>query len=353
MTKPKKMTAEAAASSPRKPAASRAAEMIARYEALDRALVAKDFPATSPWWMAQVRRYFESGRRQIVLRVGRRGGKSTTLCRIGVVEALYGGHRVPPGDLGVVAVISLSRDEAAQRLRTVKAILDALGVAYKPIDGGIELEGRSVGFKVYTASIAGVSGFTAICVICDEVAKWRDADTGANPAKKVLASVRPTVATMPLARIVLSSSPLGKLDAHAAAFDAGDDDFQIVAMAPTWVANPTITEADTHALERDEAKRQREPGRRHRARAPLSAQGEQAPAPRPRHARVLRHRGDVRRERRALDHGPQRSHDARHAPHVRARRAPLARAGRSARRRRRRDPRAGSSCCRERGSKCG
>jgi hypothetical protein len=133
-------------------------------------------------------------------------------------------------------------------------------VAHKPLDGGIQLIERPVGFKVYTATIRGVSGFTGICVICDEVAKWRDADTGANPAKEVLASVRPTMATMPLARIVLSSSPMGKLDAHAAAFEEGEDDFQIVDFAPTWVANPTITEDDTRKLERDEAKRQREYG---------------------------------------------------------------------------------------------
>ncbi len=140
-----------------------AAEMNARFDALERALVAKGFPATSPWWREKgVRRHFDHGGRQVVLRVGRRGGKSSTLCRIGVVEALYGRHVVPPGDLGVVAIISVNRDEASQRLRTIKAILDAIGVAYRPIDGGIELEGRSVGFKVYTASVSGVSGFTAI-----------------------------------------------------------------------------------------------------------------------------------------------------------------------------------------------
>jgi hypothetical protein len=68
------------------------------------------------------------------------------------------------------------------------------------------------------------------------------------------------MATMPLAKIVLSSSPMGKLDAHADAYEDGDNDFQITAFAPTWVANPTISEADTHALERDERRRLREYG---------------------------------------------------------------------------------------------
>lgn len=232
--------------------------IVQRLHALDKALALQGFPRTSPWWLETLERFYATGNRQLVLRVGRRGGKSSTLCRVGVLEALYGEHHVPPGDLGVVAIVSTHRDEAAQRLRTVKAILDALSVKYRPIDGGIELADRPVAFKVYTASISGVSGFTAISVVCDEVSKWRDSDTGANPAREVLSSLRPTMATQPNARIFLSSSPLGRLDAHAAAFDRGDDDFQCVGFAPTWVANPSLTEAATHALERDEDRWSRE-----------------------------------------------------------------------------------------------
>jgi hypothetical protein len=237
-----------------------ASEILRRFVALDQLLQSKGFPATSPWWHRTVRRFYESGRRQLVGRVGRRGGKSSTLCRVAVVEALWGKHVVPPGDLGVVAFISTTRDEANQRIRTIKAILDALGVAYKPCEGGIELLEKPIAFKVYTATVSGVSGFTGICIICDEVAKWKDADTGANPAAEVLASVRPTMATQPEARIILSSSPVGQWDAHYDAFEAGDSEFQVTAVAPTWVANPTVTEAATHTLEPDEAIRNREYG---------------------------------------------------------------------------------------------
>ena len=67
----------------------------------------------------------------------------------------------------MVAFLSTTRDEASQRLRTIRAILDALGVKYRPVDGGVELADRPIVFKVYTASIAGVSGFTCICAVCD------------------------------------------------------------------------------------------------------------------------------------------------------------------------------------------
>jgi hypothetical protein len=238
-------------------------ELLARYDELDAKLVKAGFPETSAWWRETFERFIRSKKRQLVDRVGRRGGKSSSISRLAVVVALYGRHVIPPGDVGVVAIISTDRSEAMGRLTTIKAILDAMKVAYRPLQApkvGIALVDRPIEFRVFAASIAGVSGFTAIFVLCDEVAKWRDKDTGANPATTVLASVRPTMATQPNARIVLSSSPMGRLDAHYDAFEEGTNELQVTAEAPTWIANPTITEKDTRALEPDEATRMREYG---------------------------------------------------------------------------------------------
>ena len=158
----------------------------------------------------------------------------------------------------MVAIISVKREEANERIATIKKILDTIQVKYRPIENGVALTDRPIAFRVYVASISGVSGFTGICIICDEVSKWKDADTGANPAREVLSSVRPTMATQPNSRIFLSSSPMGRLDAHAKHFDEGETEIQSVAFAPTWIANPTVSEARTHALEPDEDKWRRE-----------------------------------------------------------------------------------------------
>jgi Terminase RNaseH-like domain len=226
------------------------------YLELERRLVAAGFPATSAWWLRQVERYFSSSEAQIVFRVGRRGGKSTTLTRVGLTEILFGDRDIPPGDCGMFAIISTDRSEAARKLRGAREMLDTLGVRYRSlgVPNAIQLVGRRVGVQVFTASIAGVSGFTAVFVLCDEVSKWKDADTGTNPATEVLASVRPTLAGVsPAARCILSSSPFGDIDAHAKAYDRGDvEGEQWTAFAETWVARPTLTEAETHRLEANE-----------------------------------------------------------------------------------------------------
>jgi hypothetical protein len=237
-----------------------AGTFLTRYDRLDAALVAAGFPPTSPWWRGQLERFFRSGRRQFVLRVGRRGGKSSTLCRVAVAWALWGSHAVPPGDIGVVAFVSVSRDESAQRLRTIEAVLKVLEVAYRRSGDAIELEDARAAFKTFTASVAGVSGPTCIMVLGDELAKWKDADTGSNPASEVIASLKPTVATQPNAPLFWSSSAFSKDDFHAAMFDRGETSDQLVAHAATWEANPSVSEESTHELEPDAATWQREYG---------------------------------------------------------------------------------------------
>jgi hypothetical protein len=218
---------------------------------LDRRLVAAGWPKTSDWWRQTLSRFYRSTCPQLVLRVGRRGGKSSTLCRIAVLEALMGEHHVAPGDTGVVAIVSVSKPEAKERLETIEKILHVLGVDHKALAERIDLLDESIAFRVFAATVGGVSGFSGICILCDEVSKWLDKDAGSNPATEVLASVRPTMAGLPNAKIFLSSSPMTPHDAHAHAFDVGNTALQQVAFAETWIARPTLTEEETRRLESD------------------------------------------------------------------------------------------------------
>lgn len=219
---------------------------------LDAKLVEAGYPALSDWWRRSFKAFYESGKRQLVLRVGRRGGKSSSLCRLAVCEAMWGQHRIPPGDTGIVAIVSVNKDQAVERIETIESILRAVGIPYKRTGDVIELPGRPVRFKVFAASTMAAVGFTAICVICDEMALWRNEKTGANPADTILAFIKPTMMTQPNAKIFLSSSPFSTLDAHHKNYTIGDNATQMVQYAPTWIANPSITEEQTRELESDE-----------------------------------------------------------------------------------------------------
>jgi hypothetical protein len=229
---------------------------------VDEGLVRCGFPPTSPWWRAEIERFIRAlaagddrRMRRWVIRAGRRAGKSSTLARLAVVWAMVGPWSVPRGDIGVVAFVSVSKDEAGARMRTIAAILDALKLEYEQRTDEIELNdkrSRHMLFKVYAATTRATVGFTGILVIGDESARYESRDTAANPAGEVFASLAPTLATQRYGFTIACSSPWGADDWHAQRFDEGDTDHQLVSFAPTWVANPTITEADTHAFEPDE-----------------------------------------------------------------------------------------------------
>lgn len=218
---------------------------------LDERLRAAGWPGLSAFWKRTLQRFFGSKARRLVLRVGRRGGKSLTMCKLALLIALCGEWTaaLPPGELGVLAFLSVDKEEAASRLRTITAMLDALGEPYARRGDEVELERRPALFRVLTATVAGVVGRTCISVFADEVSRWKDAETGANPAREIIASVAPSMATIREARLFLVSSPWSETDFHAQEFERGDTEHQQVAQAATWEANPTLTEDQTKALE--------------------------------------------------------------------------------------------------------
>jgi hypothetical protein len=247
-----------------------AEQFLERFWRMDAQLAAAGFAPISPWWREQTERFIRAlvaapqGKpanwpdksptlRRLVIRAGRRAGKSSTLARLAVAWAWFGPWHVPLGDIGVVAFVSVSKDEAGARLRTIGTILETLGLEHDPRTDEVELlEGRPVLFKVFAATTRAAVGFTAILVIGDEAARWESRDTAANPAGEVFGSLAPTLATQRYGFTVACSSPWGADDWHAQRFDEGDTDHQLVSFAPTWVANPTISEEQTHAFEPDD-----------------------------------------------------------------------------------------------------
>jgi hypothetical protein len=243
-----------------------ASAFLSKLAALDRKLVAAGFHQTSPWWRRELERFVHAlargdraGVRRWVIRAGRRAGKSSTLCRLAVAWALWGSWHVPAGDVAVVAFVSVSKDESSARLRTIAEILKALHVPFEQRGEELEVTGsRPVLFRTIAATTKAGVGFTSIVVMGDEVSRWEARDSAANPAREVLGSLFPTLASQPFGFSVLCSSPWSTDDYHAELYDSGNTDHQITSHASTWTANPTISEERTRELEPDPRTWQRE-----------------------------------------------------------------------------------------------
>lgn len=225
----------------------RKALLAALFE-LDATLETHGVPPLSPKWRADLTRWAERGSRRLVIRAGRRSGKSLTLCKLAIALALYGGVSVPTGDTAWAVFVSTTVVEALARLATIATFLDKLGVSYERSGNQIRLAGAPLGFVVLACSFRSAVGMTAFMIAGDEVARWEV--EGLNPAPEVAATLLPMTLTIGPAIDVWSSSPLGTLDLHAEMVEAGDDERQTVITGASWEYNPTVSEDQCRALAR-------------------------------------------------------------------------------------------------------
>ncbi|MGE5789215.1 MAG: hypothetical protein ACM3ZE_31790 [Myxococcales bacterium] len=219
---------------------------------IDARLAKAAIPPLTDWWRETLARWYRHPTAlSLVARVGRGGCKSHTATKVALTETLLGQWQIPPGERHYFAIVSVNRSEAMQRLRLLEAMLRALGVGFERSGDEIALVDKPLGFKVFACNVGAVSGFRCIGFICDELAKWSADDAAADPAVEVIASLGAMCVTHPNARKLLVSSPLSTVDEHCRRHDMGDTNDQLVAFAPTWVANPSVTEEQTHRIEPD------------------------------------------------------------------------------------------------------
>ncbi len=217
----------------------------------ERRLAASGVHRLTPWWFEQLARFFAGAYRVFVGRVGRGGTKSHVAVKVAIASVLGRDWRVPTGERHFFAFVSQNKSEASQRLVQIETWLRILGVRCTRRGDAVDLDDLPLGFRVFACQIGAVSGFRCIGFVCDELAKWRNA-MGANPAREVVASLRAMCVTHPDHLEWYISSPVSHLDLHFEMFEAGESDRQMVASAPSWVANPSVTKEQTRELESDD-----------------------------------------------------------------------------------------------------
>ena len=218
---------------------------------IDARLVAAGQHPLTPWWHEQMARFYtHETARVFVGQVGRGGAKSNTAAKVGLNETLFGDWQIPPGERHYWAYVSRTKDEAAQRLMLLQSFLRTLGIPFDAAGDEIALRDMPRGFRVFACQIGAVSGFRCYGYSSDELCKWQAGSDYSNPAEEVCASLNAMCVTHPGARKLLISSPFGMVDYHFQRFELGDTQDQIVANAPSWIANPGgVTEEDTRKAE--------------------------------------------------------------------------------------------------------
>jgi hypothetical protein len=221
---------------------------------------AGELPLTRFWRGVAEQLYSHPTANQLVARVGRGGIKSTFGSKVALNEVLHGDFEVPGSECHHWIDTSENKAEAHQRLRQYETWLTILGIPFDRKEDRIELRGERRGFYVRAFQIGKVSGFRGLGYRCDELAKLDNSEDCADQASEVVASLNAVCVThlKHRAKGLLLSSPFSTVDYHAERFALGDTDTQITAFAPTWVANPAVTEADTYRIEQDEDRRLRE-----------------------------------------------------------------------------------------------
>jgi hypothetical protein len=229
---------------------------------VEEGLIASGFHASSEWWGETLSDVLSSNARVITIRGGRRGGKTVSVLRALLHEALCRHWEIDPGDVGIIAIVSARKPQARDRVATLRKYVEALGYEIAKPDNTERFDFVTpwgvCSVRAYAATGGDVVSGTWIGCLLDEVARWID-DRGVNPASEVIASAKPSLISTG-GRMWLVSSPMGNDDAHAKAFARGGHDGHASYWAPTWVMRPSITEEECRALEPDDTLFRREYG---------------------------------------------------------------------------------------------
>ncbi|RWO45977.1 MAG: hypothetical protein EOS11_10305 [Mesorhizobium sp.] len=183
---------------------------------------------------------------------GRRSGKDVKaaslvsyLATIGV-EAFGWGKRLTRGEKGVVQLLAVDRAQAGVCMGYVREMFRQPMLAKLVKRAGpdtIELSNKC-SIEITTADQRRTRGRTVIAVVMDEIAHWR-AEDSTNPDEAIYQSVTPAMITMqPGALLVGISSPHMRRGLLFRKYrdNWGKDGNILVAKAPTWKMNLTLSE---------------------------------------------------------------------------------------------------------------
>ena len=145
---------------------------------------------------------------------GRRAGGSRTLATVAVFLACFKDYTpyLAPGEMATVAVLAADKKQARTIFRYTAGLIHSVpmldAMVTDETQETLTLNNR-VQIEITAASFRSVRGYTFAAVLADEVAFWRSEES-ANPDREILDALRPGLASIPGAMLLLASSPYAK-----------------------------------------------------------------------------------------------------------------------------------------------
>lgn len=208
--------------------------------------------ALDPMWIDAFAEYYDSGKLIMLARKGLRAGGSSSACPALVRCAFFASRSYDAGTIGVIPIMSATRDEADGRFVTIKAFLRACGlvpekvkdeddaVSYIVPPGGIrgtfrtktstggggiiiirDADEHEIHFKVLPALVRHGVGYTGVAGFADESDLWpNDPEHHINPAEKIFDRISERfTTTFPGAEMLIFSASYNADSAHKRLID--------------------------------------------------------------------------------------------------------------------------------------
>jgi hypothetical protein len=192
--------------------------------------------------------------------IGRRSGKTRAAAILAsYLAGLCDYDGLAPGERAVVLVLSASLAQAKRAFDYIRGIFERVPVLRELVVGetadSIALS-TGTDIEVVPASFRTLRGRTAVAVICDEIAFWRnESNYSANPDKEILDAARPALATTggPLVCISSPHARRGEMWlAYKRDYGPEGDPLILIAKAESRALNPTLPQRVVdRAYERD------------------------------------------------------------------------------------------------------
>ena len=135
--------------------------------------------------------------REIWISASRRSGKSRMAAALAVYIALFGEHRLSPGEVGMVLILAASVSQSKTVFNYVKAFLNKSTALRKEVisENKEEIVLRNgIVIASHANSFRTIRGRSIVAAILDEVSFWRD-DQSALPDIEVYTALLPSLAT--------------------------------------------------------------------------------------------------------------------------------------------------------------